>query len=72
MRYGASRLLRGAGRADRVQKFQAPLPMLEKLAELVAALRDCLSDAQVANLRGRARLQAIGGSCAVTQGCQTT
>jgi hypothetical protein len=31
-----------------------------------------LIDAQVPNLRGRARLQAIEGSRAVMQGCKTT
>ena len=30
---------------------------LEKLCEYLAALRDCLIDARVANLRGSARLQ---------------
>jgi hypothetical protein len=45
---------------------------LEKLGEYLAAVRDCLIDAQVANLRGRARLQAIEGGRAPAQDCKTT
>jgi hypothetical protein len=40
---------------------------LEKLCEYLAAVRDCLIDARVANLRGRARLQAIEGGRAPVQ-----
>ena len=40
---------------------------LEKLCEYLAAVRDLLIDARVANLRGRARLQAIEGGRAPVQ-----
>jgi len=40
---------------------------LQKLGEYLAEVRDCLIDARVANLRGRARLQAIEGGRAPVQ-----
>jgi hypothetical protein len=47
----------------------AAIAELEKLGEYLAAIRDCLIDARVANLRGRARLQAIPGGRAPAQDC---
>jgi hypothetical protein len=44
-----------------VSMHRAATTELEKLGAYLAALRDCLIDARVANLRGRARLQAIEG-----------
>src|SRR5450759_5827622 len=50
-----------------VSMHRAASAKLQKLGEYLAAERDCLIDARVANLRGRARLQAIeGGRAPVT------
>ena len=44
-----------------VSMHHAATAELQKLREYLAALRDFIIDAQVANLRGHARLQAIQG-----------
>jgi hypothetical protein len=50
-----------------VSMHRAANAELQKLCEYLAAVRDCLIDARVANLRGRARLRAIEGGRAPVQ-----
>src|SRR5450759_1897220 len=50
-----------------ISMHRAASAELQKLWEYLAAVRDCLIDARVANLRGRARLQAIEGGRAPVQ-----
>jgi hypothetical protein len=50
-----------------VSMHRAASAELHKLWEYLAAVRDCLIDARVANVRGRARLQAIEGGRAPVQ-----